>query len=115
MSTSATVQACGIVCLLLSMLLAIARRIGLSGTVVPGDSAGAGADADRRAFLNLDLLKHARQWRRDLGIDLVRDDLNQALVFLHLVSRLLQPFRDGSLGDRFTELRHLDGGHVRSA
>src|SRR5205823_14669268 len=50
MSTSATVQAWGIVCLLFSMLVAIARRMGLSGVVVPGvgaDVAAAGADVFR--------------------------------------------------------------------
>src|SRR5438552_1090229 len=110
MSTSATVQACGIVCLLLTMLLAMARRMGLSGTGVPGT---AGAPAGRGgALLHLDLLQDAGEWRGNFRIHLVGDDFDQALVFLDLVARLLQPFRDGALGDRLPELRHFDGSHL---
>src|SRR5438445_756891 len=96
-STSATVQACGIVCLLFSMLLAIGRRIGAAS------AAG--------AVLCRGFLPRPGARGRNVGVDVVGDDLDQAVVFLRLIAGLLQPFRDGASGDRLAELRHLDRGH----
>src|SRR5947208_6082711 len=50
--------------------------------------------------------------RGDFGVHLVGDHLDQPLVFLDLVARLLQPFRDGAFGDRLAQLRHFDGRHL---
>ena len=47
----------------------------------------------------------------DLRVDLVGGDFEEQLVALHPISDLLEPFRDGSLGDGLTELGHRDVRH----
>ena len=58
------------------------------------------------SFLHLDLGQDARGRRRNLGVDLVRRDLEQRLVALHGIAHLLEPFAQGAFGDRFAHLRH---------
>ena len=51
--------------------------------------------------------------RRDLGVDLVRRDLDERLVDLDGVALFLEPGEDRPLDDGLPHLRHLDlGGHV---
>ncbi len=61
-----------------------------------------------------DLDQLALEGRRDLGIDLVRDHLDDRLVTLDEVALVFQPVVDCALGDRFTELRHLDLGQAHA-
>src|SRR5438046_1772128 len=79
------------------------RRRGLPGG---GDSARLGldlrhdgVDRDGLSFLDLDLGERAGRRRGDLGVHLVRRDLEDRLVARHLVSRLLEPAREGPLRD----------------
>jgi hypothetical protein len=58
------------------------------------------------AFLHLDFLEHARRRRGNLGVDLVGGDLEERLVALDLVARLLQPLGDSAFKDRLAHLRH---------
>jgi hypothetical protein len=56
--------------------------------------------ANRNGFVFLDqnLLDHAGNWRRNLGVYLVGGDLNQWLVNGNGVADLLEPSGDGSFG-----------------
>ena len=69
-----------------------------------------GADKDGLTLGGGDLDQLAFERRGDLGVDLVRDHLDQRLVALDEVALVLQPLVDGALGDRLTELGHLDLG-----
>src|SRR5262249_162118 len=60
---------------------------------------------DRLALVDLDLEERPRDRGGDLGVHLVGRDLEDRLVPLDRVADLLQPLRDGALGDRFTPLR----------
>ncbi|EME61428.1 ABC transporter ATPase [Amycolatopsis decaplanina DSM 44594] len=81
-----------------------------AGPVV--DDGELAADLDGLVFLSADLHDLAGHRGRDLGVDLVRGDLEQRLVDLDGVALLLQPPGDGALGDALTELRQRDGvGH----
>ena len=62
----------------------------------------------RLPFGHEDLGEHAARRRRNLGVDLVRRDLEDRLVALHLVADLLQPLRQRAFGDRFAHLGHHD-------
>ena len=64
------------------------------------------ADLDRLVLTDDDLLQHAGGGRGDLGVDLVRRDLEQRLVGVDLVALLLEPAGDGAFGDALTESRH---------
>ena len=57
-----------------------------------------------------DLAEHAGGRRGDFEGDLVGLELDQGLVRLHRVARLLEPLADGRFGDRFAERRDLDFG-----
>src|SRR5256885_186004 len=67
-----------------------------------------GADGDRHALGDGDLEQGALEGGGDLGVHLVGDDLDQRLVLLDEVALLFQPAIDGALGDRLTQLGHLD-------
>ena len=79
------------------------------------DDRDLGVVGDGRAFLGQDLAQHPLERRRDLGVDLVRDDLDQRLVLGDVVARLLEPLPDRPLGDALAELGHRHLGHVRSS
>ena len=72
------------------------------------DNGQHGADLDRFAFLMSYFQQNALTRARDLGIDLVRRDLEDRLVFFDLVAYGFEPFRHGPLGDGFAHLRHYD-------
>ena len=76
-----------------------------------GHDREAGADLDRLALGHEDLGHVSRGRRGHLGVDLVGRHLEEWLVGVHALADLLQPARDGSLGDRLAELRHR---HVHS-
>ena len=63
---------------------------------------------NRLAFGDENLGEHAARRRRNLGVDLVRRNLEDRLVALHLIADLLQPLRQRPLGDRFAHLGHDD-------
>ena len=77
------------------------------------DDRDLGVVRDGRALLGQDLLEDALERRRDLGVDLVGDDLEQRLVLVDVVAGLLQPLADRPLGDALAELGHRHLGHVR--
>ena len=62
----------------------------------------------RLALRDENLGEHAARRRRNLGVDLVRRDLEHRLVALHLVADLLQPLRQRAFGDRLAHLGHDD-------
>src|SRR5919204_347412 len=88
-------------------LAALGRRLPAALAVLL-DLGQLGAHPHGLVDLHLDALQHPRHRRGHLGVDLVGGDLEQRLVDLDLVALLLQPARDGALGDRLAELRHLD-------
>ncbi len=65
-----------------------------------------GTDLDRLVLGDGDAAQDARHRRRDLGVHLVRGDLEERLVRLDVLSLPLQPARDSSLGDALAELWH---------
>ncbi len=73
------------------------------------------AHVDGVAFGNLDLGEVARHGRGHLGVDLVGRHFEQDLVLVDVLADLFEPFGDGSLGDRFTELGHLNVSHAVGA
>src|SRR3712207_2639550 len=66
------------------------------------------SDVGRLVLAHDDAGQHPRGRRRDLGVDLVGGDLEQRLVGLDPLALLLQPARDGALGDALTQPRHGD-------
>jgi hypothetical protein len=66
------------------------------------------SDRDRLAFLDLDLFERSSDRRWDLRIHLVGLHLDEKVVLVHLLARLLQPLPDRSFGDRLAELWHLE-------
>jgi len=60
------------------------------------------ADRDRLAFLDEDLGDSPAGGRGHLGVDLVRRDLKEDLVFGDGLAHLLVPLGDGALGDGLT-------------
>ena len=54
-------------------------------------------------FFDQNLLNHTSYWTWDLGVDLVGGDLDEWFVGGHGVADLLEPARDGALGDGLTE------------
>ncbi|ERN45266.1 ABC transporter ATPase [Prescottella equi NBRC 101255 = C 7] len=66
------------------------------------------AHVDDVVLLRADLEQHTGDGRRDLGVDLVRRDLEEGLVDGNLVTDGLEPAGDGALGDRLAQLRHRD-------
>ena len=88
------------------------RRLGRpSERVGRLDDRDLGVVRDRRAFLDEDLGQGALERRRHLGVDLVGDDLEQRLVLVDMVARLLEPLPDRPLGDALAELGHRHLGH----
>jgi len=86
------------------------RRAALGGVADDGQLA---AYLDGVVLLGDDLGQHTGGRGGDFGIDLVGRHLDERLVEFDRVAFLLEPARDRSLGDAFTECRHLDGeGHV---
>src|SRR5690606_27786594 len=90
------------------------RSLGLGGrrrgAATPGavaDHGEVGADLHGLVLLDEDLLEHARDGRRDLGVDLVGRDLEQRLVDGDGVADRLEPTGDGAFGDGLAEGRHL--------
>ena len=90
------------------------RRGGFS-FVTRVDDRDLGVVRHRGAFLGQDLGEDALERRRDLGVDLVGDDLEERLVLVDVVAGLLEPFPDRALGDALTELGHRHLRHVRSS
>src|SRR5207237_925577 len=68
------------------------------------------------AFPDRDLYELAFERRGDLGVDLVRDHLDEGLIALDEIALVLQPLVDRAFGDGLAELGHLDlrEGHVAS-
>ena len=64
------------------------------------------AHRDRLVLVDRDAAQDPGRGGGDLGVHLVRRHLQQRLVRLHALAFLLQPARDGALGDALTELRH---------
>ena len=81
---------------------------GLGSRLAPADGADQRPHRNRLAFLDIDLRQHAVHRRGDFGVDLVGDDLEQRLVLLHPVTRLLQPPAHLPFGHALSELRHGD-------
>jgi hypothetical protein len=86
------------------------RRLGLD----PGDR---GADFYRLALDRENLDQDARSRRRYVGIDLIGGDLEDRLVALDFVAHVLEPFRNGPLGDRLAHLGHddIDSSHYTAS
>ena len=79
------------------------------------DDGELGADLGGLVLTDDDLEQHARDRSRDLGVDLVRGDLEQRLVLGHLLADLLEPARDGALGHALAERRKHDVGALGGA
>ena len=77
------------------------------------DAAEQRADRDRLAVLRRDIAERARSGRRHLDRHLVGFELDQRLVDRDRVTRLLEPFADGGLGDGFAERGDADFSHDR--
>ena len=69
----------------------------------------------RVALGELDFAQHAVGRGHDLEGDLVGLQLDQHLVLLHRLARLLGPLGDSGFGDGFTKGRGQDVGHVGSS
>jgi len=91
------------------------RRLGRLGLPVGCRSGGVrgvvddrelGADGDRLVLRDRDPAQDARRRGGDLGVHLVGGDLEQRLVRLYALAFLLEPARDGALGDALAELGH---------
>src|SRR6185369_396663 len=67
-----------------------------------------GSDLDRFTLVMPYFKKYTCSGARHLSIDLIGRDLEDGFVLVDLVTDILQPFRDSSLGDRFAHLRHYD-------
>ncbi len=67
-----------------------------------------GSDGGGLVLAHQDLGERAGERRGDLGVDLVGRDLEQRLVDRHGLADVLQPARDGALGDALAERRHGD-------
>ena len=65
-----------------------------------------GANGHRFVLGHGNPAKNPGRWGRYLGVDLIRGDFEQRLVSLHALAFLLQPARDGALGDALAELGH---------
>src|SRR5262249_58790701 len=65
-----------------------------------------GADGDRLVLRDRDPAQNARSRGGDFGVHLVGGYLEQRLVRLDALALLLEPARDGALGDAFAKLGH---------
>ena len=68
-----------------------------------------GAHRDRLVLVDGDAAQDPGGGRGDLGVHLVGRHLEERLVHLDALAFLLQPARDGALGDALAELRHRYG------
>ena len=82
------------------------RGVGGGRIALGGDQGDLGADVDRRAFGDEELLDRAGEGRGKLGVHLVRVYFGEGLVYLHLVAFGLQPAGYGTLRHALAELRH---------
>ena len=85
----------------------------LFSNTLPALASAVGVEALQQSILgDPDLDQDAARRSRDLGVDLVGGDLDQRLVRFDGVADLLEPARDGALGDRLAQLgqRHLRAG-----
>ena len=82
---------------------------GLGGGVLGVHLGDDGPHGDGGALLCQYPGKRSGEWRGHFHIYLVRDDLNQGIVFLDLVSGLLQPLLDDAFNDGFADLGKFDG------
>ena len=96
------------------LLLLVAALVVTGGCVALADHRDDLADLDGVVDLGAQLLHRARHGGGDLGVDLVRGDLDQGLVDLDGVADLDEPGRDHALLDGLTELGKFDVGHVGS-
>ena len=71
-----------------------------------GDDADDRVDLHRGALGDLNLLQRSRRRGGNLGVHLVGGYLEERLVALDLVANLLEPFCEGTFGDRFAHLGH---------
>ena len=79
----------------------------LSGSAIV-DHRDTRADRDGLAFRDENRFQHARRRRGNVGIDLVGRQLEQRLVELDAIARLLQPANDRAFRKRFPHLGHDD-------
>jgi hypothetical protein len=78
-----------------------------------GDHAKQGCDANRFAFLGHDFAEYTGRRRVDFERDLVSFKLDQRLIRLDGIARLLEPLADRGFGDAFAEGWNADfGGHL---
>ncbi len=75
---------------------------------VVADDGKSDTDFDRLTFGDEDLGQDSSGRRRDLGVDLVRGDLEEGLVTGDRVTDALHPAGDGPLGHSLAQLRHRD-------
>ena len=75
------------------------------------DDRDLGVVGDRGPLLGQDLAQDARERRRDLGVHLVGDHLDERLVLRDRVTGLLEPASDRPLRDTLAELGHRHLGH----
>src|SRR5690606_32427753 len=83
--------------------------LGRGGTGAVADHGQVSADLDRLVLLDEDLLEDAGDGRGDLGVDLVRGDLEQRLVDRDLVTHALEPAGHSPFGHGLAKGRH---GHA---
>ena len=84
--------------------LAAGHRAGTVRGVV--DDRELGADRDRLVLGDRDAAQDAGGRGGDLGVHLVGGDFEQRFVRLYALAFLLEPARDGALGDALAELGH---------
>ncbi len=70
------------------------------------DSSHDGADRHRLAFFHQNFLQDSGGGRWNLGVHFVGRDLEQRLVALHVLARLLQPLGQGAFHDTLAHLGH---------
>jgi hypothetical protein len=93
---------------------AVAKRSaveGAAGAATFFDLRYLGRVRNRLPFLDQDLAQDSFERGRDLGVDLVGDDLEERLVLGHAVAGLLEPLAYRPLGYALAELRHCHLGH----
>jgi hypothetical protein len=87
----------------------------VSGCCSRSNAAQHRPDRDRLVRFDEDLLNRARNGRWDLGVDLVRGDLDERVVNRNAVTGLHTPLQHGALGDRVAHLREGDVDQLAAA
>src|SRR6185312_9443337 len=77
-----------------------------SGSAALRDGGDDGIDSNRLTLFHLNLRERSGHGRGNLGVDLVGRDLEERLVALDGIARLLEPLGDGAFGDGFAHLGH---------